>query len=46
MNKRKRTANAFLFVLLSLLAVLFVSPIIIVFINSFKTKFNIISEPF
>lgn len=46
MNKRKRTANAFLFVLLSLLAILFVSPIIIVFINSFKTKFNIISEPF
>ncbi len=34
----------FLFVLLSLLAVLFVSPIIIVFINSFKTKFNIISQ--
>ncbi|MDE6110664.1 MAG: carbohydrate ABC transporter permease [Eubacterium sp.] len=44
--KRKRAANGFLFVLLTLLAVLFVSPIIIVFINSFKTKFNIISDPF
>ena len=46
MMKRKRVANGFLFVLLTLLAVLFVSPIIIVFINSFKTKFNIISDPF
>ena len=46
MMKRKRVENGFLFVLLTLLAVLFVSPIIIVFINSFKTKFNIISDPF
>ncbi|MDE6722650.1 MAG: carbohydrate ABC transporter permease [Eubacterium sp.] len=46
MIKRRNTANKFLLVLLSVLAVLFISPIIIVFINSFKTKFNIISNPF
>ena len=46
MIKRKKLANTFVFVFLSILAVLFISPIIIVFINSFKTKFNIISAPF
>ena len=46
MFKRKKLANSIWFVLLILLAVLFISPIIIVFINSLKTKFNIISNPF
>lgn len=46
MIKRRNITNKFLLVLLSVLAVLFISPIIIVFINSFKTKFNIISDPF
>ena len=46
MIKRRNITNKFMFILLSVLAVLFISPIIIVFINSFKTKFNIISDPF
>lgn len=46
MDRRKKMQNGFLSFLMAVLAVLFVSPIIIVFINSFKTKFNIISEPF
>lgn len=46
MNKRKTVLNGSLSVLMALLAVLFITPIIIVFINSFKTKFNIISDPF
>lgn len=46
MNRRKSRTNQFLFVLMIILAVLFIAPIIIVFINSFKTKFNIISDPF
>lgn len=46
MKKRKRITNSFWFVLMIVLAALFISPIIIVLINSFKTKFNIISDPF
>lgn len=46
MDRRKKLQNGFLSFLMAVLAVLFVSPIIIVFINSFKTKFNIISAPF
>lgn len=46
MNKRKTVLNGSLSVLMALLAVLFITPVIIVFINSFKTKFNIISDPF
>lgn len=46
MNKRKAALNGVLTGLMTLLAVLFITPVIIVFINSFKTKFNIISDPF
>lgn len=46
MNKKKKAINASLTVIMALLAVLFIAPIIIVFINSFKTKFNIIGSPF
>lgn len=46
MNKKKRVTNGFLSALMTILAVLFIAPIVIVLINSFKTKFNIISSPF
>ena len=46
MNRRKNAVNSSLSFLMALLAVLFIAPVIIVFINSFKTKFNIISSPF
>lgn len=46
MNRKRRIINGFYTALMAVLAVLFIAPIIIVFINSFKTKFNIISDPF
>ena len=46
MNRRKTVLNGSLSFFMAILAVLFITPIIIVFINSFKTKFNIISNPF
>ncbi|MCI9112422.1 MAG: carbohydrate ABC transporter permease [Eubacterium sp.] len=46
MNRRKNAINGSLSFLMALLAALFIAPVIIVFINSFKTKFNIISNPF
>lgn len=46
MTKRKNAANALLSLLMSILAVLFLSPIFIVVINSFKSKFDIIASPF
>ncbi len=46
MNRRKNAINGSLSFLMALLAALFIAPVIIVFINSFKTKFNIISSPF
>lgn len=42
--RKKRGGASFLFLLL--LAAVFVAPIIIVFINSFKSKFDILSSPF
>ena len=46
MQKRSKTADKFIFAILCLLAVIFLLPIFIVLMNSFKTKFNIISDPF
>lgn len=46
MNRRKTVLNGSLSFFMAILAVLFITPIIIVFINSFKTKFKIISNPF
>ena len=46
MNRSKNAINGSLSFLMALLAALFIAPVIIVFINSFKTKFNIISSPF
>lgn len=46
MKSKKKTADKAIFLLLVLLALLFVAPLFIVFINSFKTKFDIIGSPF
>lgn len=45
MTKKKR-ASAALFILLVILAAVFLFPIFIVFMNSFKTKFSIMGSPF
>ena len=44
MNSKKKTNNA-IFTLLSILSVIFLIPIIIVFINSFKSRIYISNEP-
>lgn len=46
MQIQNKAARGILFVLLLLLAVLFLAPIAIVIMNSFKSKFNIMSAPF
>lgn len=46
MAKRKKALNYFLSALMALLSLLFLSPIFIVLINSFKSKFDIIGKPF
>ncbi len=46
MQMRSKSADRIIFALLCLLAVIFLLPIFIVVMNSFKTKFNIISTPF
>ena len=43
---RKRIADRSLFIALGLLALLFLFPILLVFMNSFKTKFSIMGSPF
>ena len=43
---RKRIADRTLFITLGVLAVLFLFPILLVFMNSFKTKFSIMGSPF
>lgn len=43
---RKRIADRSLFIMLGLLALLFLFPILLVFMNSFKTKFSIMGSPF
>lgn len=46
MRKRRFISNLTTTLTLSVLAILFIAPIVIVFMNSFKTKFNILSSPF
>jgi len=46
MSARKRFQDNILFVLLSILAVLYLAPILIVFMNSFKGRFFISDTPF
>lgn len=46
MKNRKKTTNGAFFILLVLFALLFIAPLIIVLINSFKAKFDIIGSPF
>lgn len=43
---QKKRLNTLLFVVLTVLAALFLFPILIVFLNSFKTKFSIMGSPF
>ena len=43
---KNKKSNAFAFVVLLLLSVVFLFPIYLVVMNSFKSRFNIISEPF
>ena len=42
----KRVYNVFLYVLLLFLSLVFLSPVIIVLLNSFKSRFSISQEPF
>lgn len=44
--KRENSFNIIIFILLILLAVAFIMPVLIVLINSFKTKFSISQTPF
>lgn len=46
MNRKKKASNSSVFILLTILAVIFLIPIIIVLINSFKSRFYISSAPF
>ena len=46
MNDKYKISNGFSFSLLLLLSIVFLFPIYLVFINSFKSKFTIIGEPF
>lgn len=41
-----KTLNIVFFILLIIISVIFIAPILIVFINSFKSKFSIATEPF
>lgn len=43
---RKKLADKVLFIVLGVLALLFLFPILLVFMNSFKTKFSIMGSPF
>ncbi len=46
MTARKKIINSFIFLFLSTLAIAFLVPIFVVFLNSFKTKFSIVGSPF
>lgn len=46
MNRQNKLSNYFSFSFLLLLSFVFLFPLYLVLINSFKSKFNIISEPF
>lgn len=41
-----KTLNIVFFILLIIISAIFIAPILIVFINSFKSKFSIATEPF
>lgn len=43
---KKRTVDILLYVLLAVLSVLFLAPVVIVLLNSFKSRFSISQEPF
>lgn len=46
MKQRTKIFNGFFFAILLLISVLFLFPIYLVIINSFKSKFNIVGTPF
>lgn len=46
METRKKIGSTAIFILMIILSILFLFPIFIVFINSFKTKFSIMGSPF
>ena len=46
MKKQHKILNVFYYVLLSILSIVFLFPIYLVLINSFKLKFDIIDRPF
>ncbi len=46
MTARKKISETAIFILMIILSALFLFPIFIVFINSFKTKFSIMGSPF
>lgn len=46
MNQKSKIFNGFSFAILLLLSVLFLFPIYLVIMNSFKSKFNIVGTPF
>lgn len=46
MNERRKLSNGLSFSFLLLLSFIFLFPIYLVVVNSFKSKFNIIGEPF
>ena len=46
MNRKKTLGGSIIFIILSLLAISFLAPIMIVFMNSFKGKFFISEAPF
>ena len=46
MKKHSRAAKAAIYAVLSVMTVLFAAPIVIVIMNSFKGKFDILSNPF
>lgn len=42
----KRLSNVFFFIVLAVLSLLFLMPVLVVLLNSFKSKFSISQEPF
>lgn len=46
MNMRKHIVNAFFYIILLILTIIFIAPIIVVVYNSFKGKLYIMSSPF
>ena len=46
MEEKKKAGGSFIFILMIILSALFLFPIFIVLMNSFKTKFSIMGSPF